>query len=125
MRPSSLWIMLAALAILALVYFGHENTPRSKITYDFFWKQLNADNVAEIDCDGLCIRGRLRKMPEPPPPMKTGETGASGSSDAKREPLAQNFMVTLPPGENPELTHLLNEMSKRADFRVNYQAPAD
>jgi cell division protease FtsH len=116
--------MLAALAILALVYFGQKSTPSSKITYDFFWKQLKADNVSEIDRDGQTILGRFRKIPEPPPPMKTAESGSSGS-EAKREPLAQNFVVTLASEENPDLTHLLNEMIERGDIRVNNQLPSD
>jgi len=117
--------MLAALAILALVYFGRETTPRSKITYDFFWKQLNAGNVSEVEGDGQTLLGRFRKIPEPPPPMKTAESGSSSSAEAKREPLVQNFSVVLPPGENPDLTHLLNQLSEKGEVRVDFQTPAD
>ena len=117
--------MLAALAILALVYFERVSTPRSKITYDFFWKQLNAGNVSELEGDGQTLLGRFRKIPEPPEPMKTAESGSSSSTEAKREPLVQNFSVVLPPGENPDLTHLLNELSEKGEVRVDFQPPAD
>src|SRR5262245_19037644 len=99
MRPSTVWPMLLILALVALIYFGRPNGNRSEISYDFFWKQLQADNIDEIKFEGRqTILGRFKTRPQAPTKPSSAE-----SRQEKPELLQQNFVVTLPPVEHREL----------------------
>ena len=127
-RPSGLWLMIALLIIAAFVYYGHNQTNRSNITYDFFWKQLKANNVSEVETDGATLIGRFRAIPAPPP-KSSAETEAASSTSAansKPEPLQQEFTVTLPPVDHPQLNAALTEASEQpGGLRISYQLHPD
>ncbi|HTQ37805.1 MAG TPA: ATP-dependent zinc metalloprotease FtsH [Pirellulales bacterium] len=128
-KPTTLWLIVAGLVLLAFMVFSRNGGNRSEITYDFFWKQLKADNVSEVDFDSQStLLGRFRKIPEAPPPAasQTSESKfESWFTESKREPLQQNFSVTLPPADNPDLMNTLTEMSEKHGLRVNAQPPSD
>jgi len=124
-KPGTLWLIAATLVLLAFLLFSRGNGNRSEITYDFFWKQLKADNVSEVTFDNQSLLlGRFKKIPEAPPKP-------AGSSDdsklenlfgaAKREALQQNFSVVLPPVDDRELMPTLREKG----LMIKADAPSD
>ncbi|HZZ26382.1 MAG TPA: ATP-dependent zinc metalloprotease FtsH [Pirellulales bacterium] len=133
MRPrikqSTLWLIIAGLVLLTILVFSRGNGDRSEITYDFFWQQLKANNVSEVDFDSQSLLlGRFRKTPDAPPKPAGPSSESkfeSWFSESKREPLKQNFSVTLPPADNPELMSTLTEMSEKKGLKINAQQPSD
>src|SRR5271154_5535931 len=68
LRPATLWLIVAMIVLLAFMLFSRGNGNRTEISYDFFWKQLNADNVTEVTFDNQSLLlGRFKKIPEAPP----------------------------------------------------------
>jgi cell division protease FtsH len=124
MRPANLWLMIAIVALLAFMFFSRPGASHSQIPYDFFWKQLQANNVAEVEIEGQTATGKFKKIPEAPKPVAAADATAN-AADSKREPLLAEFSVTLPPVDNPQLMALLNEKSNQEGLRVNYQAQSD
>jgi cell division protease FtsH len=128
-KPATLWLIVAVLVLLAFMAFSRSNASRSEITYDFFWKQLLANNVSQVDFDSQSLLlGRFRKIPEEP----AKPAGTSNESklenwfgQSKREPLQQDFSVVLPPADNPALMNTLTEMSEKHGLRINAQQPSD
>ncbi|HEY2827449.1 MAG TPA: ATP-dependent zinc metalloprotease FtsH [Pirellulales bacterium] len=117
--------MVATLVLLAFLVFNHGNGNRSEITYDFFWKQLKADNIVEVTFDNQAmLTGRFKKIPEQPP--KAASTPDDSKFEnwfgaAKREALQQNFSVVLPPVEDRELMPTLREKG----LLIKADAPSD
>jgi cell division protease FtsH len=46
---STLWLLIILLVIMAFTWYQRDHTARSVINYDFFYSQLQAGNVAEIE----------------------------------------------------------------------------
>lgn len=85
------------LALLAAVSLKDLTKSANEVDYGFFWKQLNADNIAELTFTGPQIVGRWKKVPDPlPEGVKKG---------------SESFTVRLPDParEDPELRKLLRE----------------
>ena len=116
-KPSSLWILMTLLAVAAFVYFGRNNVVRSNISWNFFWKQLAANNVASVEIDGQTLAGRFRTVPELPAKPTTGATSSGSAAEAKPEPLLQDFTVTLPSMmEDRDLLPMLREKDVATKF---------
>jgi cell division protease FtsH len=123
MKPSSFWLMIALLGIATFAFFGSQRGDRAEISYDFFWKQLDENNIAEVQFEGQQILGKFKKRPVAPPKTSgsggffsqfTGESTASTDTTkkadaAKPEQLPEKFVVTLLPVEDRELTTALRE----------------
>ena len=109
MRPSGLWLMIALLGLSAFMFFSRPGSSRSEISYDFFWKQLKADNIAAVEFDGqTTLNGRFRKIPEVSASQAAGETSADSTSPSSKR-LSENFTLTLPPIDDRDLLPLLRE----------------
>lgn len=109
-KSGTLWIMIATLLVLAAIAFSRGNTPRSEISYDFFWKQLTDNNVSEVKFDTQStLFGQFKKIPDPPPKSASPDENSFEKifGAGKREPLQQNFSVIVPPVENRVLLDTL------------------
>lgn len=60
-------IFLCVLAIVvAMTVFTMRGPKRSEITYDFFWSQLLAGNISEVEIQDQQVTGRFKTPPEKP-----------------------------------------------------------
>jgi cell division protease FtsH len=109
MRPSGLWLMIALLGLSAFMFFSRPGSSRSEISYDFFWKQLKADNIAAVEFDGqTTLNGRFKKVPDVSASQAAGESSADSASPSSKR-LSENFTLTLPPIDDRDLLPLLRE----------------
>ena len=133
--------MLVILALLVFLYFGHANVNRTEISYDFFWKQLQTGNVAEVEFRSISFwavsTSVPKRLPNPSRPrigpndcwakVPRSETKAPRLRKNRMPPnprphlLPFNFAVTLPPVEDRELLPLLREKK----VEIGAQPPAD
>src|SRR6202142_1699442 len=124
-RPATLWLIVAMIVLLAFMVFSRGNGNRTEITYDFFWKQLTADNITEVTFDNQSLLlGRFKKIPEAPPkPATTPDESRFENllGPTKREPMQQNFSVVLPPVEDRDLMTTLREKG----VLIKADAPSD
>ncbi len=67
LSPNSILLMLVVLALLVFLYFGRSSVNRTEISYDFFWKQLQAGNISEVEFEEHQLLGRFHTRPEAPP----------------------------------------------------------
>jgi cell division protease FtsH len=49
LASSTLWLLVILLVVVVFTWYQQDHTPRSEISYDFFYTQLEAGNVAEIE----------------------------------------------------------------------------
>jgi ATP-dependent Zn protease len=87
-----------------------------------------ANNIAEVEIEGQSGVGKFRQRPEAPPKLATSSAESqseAAAANSKHELLLQDFSVTLPPVDNPELMALLNEKSNKDGVRVSFQTPSD
>ncbi len=124
-KPGTFWLIAGMLVLLTLLLFSRGNGNRSEITYDFFWKQLQADNLSEVTFDNQSlVLGRFKKVPKAPPKPAASSEDARWDNwfgTSKREPLQQNFSVVIPPVEDRELIPTLREKG----ILVKADAPSD
>ncbi len=111
MRPSGLWLMIALLGLSAFMFFSRPGGSRSEISYDFFWNQLKADNIAAVEFDGqTTLNGRFKQIPDVSAALAAGEAnGDTAAQGAKRDKPLQNFTLNLPPVEDRDLLPLLRD----------------
>ena len=111
MRPSGFWLMIALLALSAFMFFSRPGVNRSEISYDFFWNQLNDNNIAAVEFDGQTVlNGRFKTIPDVPAAKAAGEsTGESAAQATKHDRLLQNFTLNLPPVDDRELLPMLRK----------------
>jgi cell division protease FtsH len=134
MKPAGLWLMMAVLALTVYMLFTHQAGNRTEVSYDYFWKELQKNNIAEADFDGQQLLGKFRTAPIAPPKATTGAESSATSpnpispeakaaaADDGGERLALNFSVILPPIEDRTP---LKVMLDRNDVRVKATAPGD
>ncbi len=124
MKPAGLWLMIAVLGLTVYMLFAHPGGNRSEISYDFFWKQLEVNNISEADFEGQQVFGKFRTAPIAPPKATTGSEsgGKVAPGEMNTERLSQNFAVTLPPIEDRTL---LRTMLEKNDVRVKATATGD
>ncbi len=97
-KPGTFWLIAGMLVLLTLLLFSRGNGNRSEVTYDFFWKQLQADNISEVTFDNQSLLlGRFKKVPEAPPSLpvrpKThaGITGSASPSASRCNKTSASF----------------------------------
>ena len=107
MRPRattfSLVLGLILLSIMAVFYFGGDQTRRSKIEYGFFVEQLKAGNVEKVRISGGEVRGTFKKVP--PAPQTAEESGKPNEGAA----LLKDFYANLSPLAGQDLDRLIQE----------------
>ncbi len=96
-RPRSLaWVALA-LAMIAMVWLlNNESTQRDTISYDFFWQQLDKDNISDVlFTDNREVLGKFRVPPVVTTTKQPATKGAEPATETKA--LKRDFAVVLPP----------------------------
>jgi cell division protease FtsH len=69
-------------ALAAFFFFTRGDSKRAKIPFGFFWQQLQAKNIAQVEFDGQLILGKFRTQPEEPPdPDAATSSAESGKSE--------------------------------------------
>ena len=86
-RPNTslMWLLLVLLLVAGFLWFSG-GSDRSEISYGMFRRELQRDNVAKGDVQGMKLRGQFKAPPDDPDP-KQGE--------AKK--LKEEFVTVLPP----------------------------
>ncbi len=107
----TVWLLLSLLLVVVLLLATGEGTNRSKISYDYFRKQLEADNIASVQFTDLDVQGRFRKAPLDPNPPKSVKPG-----EVVR--LKNEFQLTLPKVVTPELDDLLIGKGVKVEART-------
>ncbi len=143
--PSLLVLLLFALVIGSMLYFGGEGTKRTEITYGKFVEELKAGNVAEALVGSREIRGKFKpgyvlaekgaaakpeqeaagKKPAAAVAEKPAEPKAPEAKAPEQKPAAKptaksegaEFVVVTSPVAGPELDRLLLE-----HLGANYKA---
>jgi ATP-dependent Zn protease len=49
LASSTIWLLIILLVIMVFAWYQQDNTSRTEINYDFFYSQLQANNVAEVE----------------------------------------------------------------------------
>lgn len=96
MNPSALWLMLALLLIASLFLFRNPAANRSQITYSFFISQVEAQNVAKLELQGLQGFGEFKEPPLVPSEPSVSTIGQSESQGGEAKRLKKEFVVQLP-----------------------------
>ena len=97
MSVSTAWGLVVVLVVLAILYLSREGGGRSEISYDFFRRQLNQNNIAEVEFSDRVLLGKFTKAPPAPPAEAEGAD--SSASKGAPEPLHQEFKLVIPPAE--------------------------
>ncbi len=100
-NPSFMVLLLFALVIASMLFFGGESGKRAEISYGKFIEELKADHVAEASVGTREIRGKFKPgypLPEQPADAKKTATAkkpaAAESSDKEK---AKEKTATKPP----------------------------
>jgi cell division protease FtsH len=83
-------LIIVAVSIIGLVLFMQRGESASEISYGFFMKQLEANNIAKFDLENLKGTGEFNDPP--PDPKADGKT----DRDGKPKKLEKKFATTLP-----------------------------
>lgn len=88
----NLWFLVAMIAVLAVVLFINQSTPRSTIETGFFLDQIDKGNVAYVKIGDTEAVGAFENPPEAPP-----EIDSQGKPVVPKEakPLYKQFRVNL------------------------------
>ena len=99
----------ALLAFISIWSWKNLSSSAGDVEYGFFWKQLEADNIEELNFDGLKVTGRWKKQPEPP--------------DDKTK-IGEKFALRLPEPtrDDPKLAEALRQ--KAVKVRTDDPTPA-
>src|SRR5262245_53010610 len=85
-NPSSFALLLVLLAIVGMWYLQGDHLNRSVVDYSFFRKQLDQNNVAEVEFHGQTLLGRFRQAPDAPPrPAETAREAAKPKTDSSSD----------------------------------------
>ncbi|MEX2140102.1 MAG: ATP-dependent metallopeptidase FtsH/Yme1/Tma family protein, partial [Pirellulales bacterium] len=117
LASSTLWLLIILLVIMVFTWYQRDRTSRAEISYDFFYSQLEASNVAEIEwVNDQQIVGRfsdlafaqqqlLRRAQLKPTPGRSAaavnEQDDSSANDAQTNP-AQRTGEKQPRPEAPD-----------------------
>jgi cell division protease FtsH len=93
------WLTVILASVLAIVIYNNSTVSRTDVSYDFFRKQVDHDQVAEIDFNQQQATGKFRhplivKSAEPAAP--TAESPKSISGTESGATFVTDFKVTLP-----------------------------
>jgi cell division protease FtsH len=103
--PNGLLLLMVLLGLAIFIFVSRGDSNRAKITYGFFWQQLRAENIAQVEFDGQLILGKFRKQPEKPPEPDDRKATSSStpqtvpqetdkSAEAKEQPKASLSTAT-------------------------------
>ena len=111
-RPSPWGPILLIGVVLTLLLFVNWrpfNSSGPEVDYNFFWKQLDADNIAELTFTGPLVNGKWKKVPEVP---------------ASQKKLSETFSLRLPDParDDQKLADLLRERDVKV--KAEDSAPA-
>ena len=111
-RPSP-WgpILLIGVVLTLLLIFSWRpfSNTGPEVDYNFFWKQLDADNIAELTFSGPQVTGKWKKIPE---------------VTASQKKLAETFSLRLPDParDDQKLADLLRERDLKVKAEDNSTA---
>jgi cell division protease FtsH len=141
LASSTIWLLIILLVIMVFAWYQQDRTTRTKISYDFFYRQLQANNVAEIEfINPQQIVGRfsdlefarrqldrhaqLKPTPQVPPADGQASDAAGSANDAvkgdenpieraKKTPAAKNEKrkKTATTPDDPKSEDLLEHFS--------------
>jgi len=84
-----MWLILVAMLVAAILYFGGTGNNRSEISSGFFRQQLiEQNNIKKITLQGLAVRGEFKNPPTDPDGKKT--------PDGEPVKLKEKFFTELP-----------------------------
>ena len=101
LASSTIWLLIILLVIMVFAWYQQDRTTRTQISYDFFYRQLQAGNVAEIEFINpqqivgrfsdlefarrqLARSAQLRPAPQVSPSDSQTADGASSANDASK-----------------------------------------
>ena len=125
MRPAgpNLWVLIALLAVISVIFFSNQETGPKKVNYAFFKKELQGDNIEFVQFEGRDGVGKFKEPPIAPQEVKQGEL-VQPKKDGKPVVLSKDFRVTIPEwlgeGERNELDKLLADKT-----HMIYREPSD
>jgi cell division protease FtsH len=96
-----LWLLFRLPEMMSVVTGNQQPT---EVPYSFFLDQVTANNVESVVFQESYVRGEFRDSVENPDPQRSGSI--------------TNFIVTLLPVEDPQLTELLREHNVAVDADV-------
>jgi cell division protease FtsH len=121
--PSFMVLLLFALVIASMLYFGGESAKRTEISYGKFVEELKAGNVAEATVGSREIYGKFKPgYPKPEKEKRTEKGGMEKPATDKQKPAAgkkeasaksaakgegEEFVVVTSPVAGQELDGLL------------------
>jgi len=92
------WIFAILLVALAAFFLSGRGPKRSRITYDFFIKQLEQDNIAEVNFSADNeVKGKFREPPPEPPETDEDREEYDYKTDGDGEPILfeEHFQFTV------------------------------
>jgi len=115
-RWNPLVFVLLLLALVAAFFlFNPGASSHSPISWSFYMEQLNQGNIAEIEYQGMGIRGKFKttdgKLPE----------SLASAKDVDDKPLKISFTTTLP----PVLPQNLGELTDEKVPKIGSKEPTD
>jgi cell division protease FtsH len=101
LASSTIWLLIILLVIMVFAWYQQDHTSRTEINYDFFYSQLQANNVAEIEFinekqvvgrfsnlefakQQLDRRAQTRPTPETRSAAKKATDGAASAQEAAK-----------------------------------------
>jgi cell division protease FtsH len=58
-NPTLIWLVLVTLVVGIFFFYSQGTTDRSKVSFDFLYKQIEAGHVKEIETEGMAVRGEF------------------------------------------------------------------
>jgi cell division protease FtsH len=118
LASSTLWLLIILLVIMVFTWYQRDRTSRSEISYDFFYSQLEAGNVAEIEWVNeqqivgrfsdlafaqqiLSRRAEVTPMPQRSSPAGVEQAKGESVDDTAQKDSAQKSAQKLPPERSP------------------------
>ncbi len=125
MNTSTVWLLLILLVVFAVVLLSQYGNNRADIDYSFFSKQLDANNIAEVEMEGQLVTGKFRVAPVMP--KEALANSATGEADEAKSPAPTtpgenvgqvehysiDFKTTMPTAVAEFSTELIDQMRKQ------------
>ena len=93
-NASGMWLLLILMLSLTFFYFVANGAAPKLVTYDFFRKQLKANNIAQVEFSDHEVIGKFKELPD----VKAEKAEKAEKADAKPGSAgALDFRVVLPP----------------------------
>jgi cell division protease FtsH len=112
------WLLVLMLVTLLMMYFVAMPKNRSRISYDFFRRQLVDGNVKDLEIGDQEAQGRFVTPPPDPDPKSRYNDGTPGS-------LNEKFVVDIHPLVQEDLGGLLKDLMAEKKINVKFHKKAD